>query len=87
MTDEQWIAKARPRGPWVTDDGTPVVMLRKGQRVRFYDGQDRQVGPEHANVYPATVWAYFHGWSDPTAPAWLNAGCRAEVQANSRVRA
>ena len=42
----------------------PVWMRRRGQRVRFFDQDGQQVGPEHANVAPAVAYAlYAEGWS------------------------
>jgi hypothetical protein len=46
-------------------DHTPVWMYRKGQRVRFFDKQGIQVGPEHRNVVPAIIWAAANSWIDP----------------------
>jgi hypothetical protein len=43
-------------------------MRRKGQRVRFFDVRDRQVGPEQKNVAPALLYAAHMGWSDLTGP-------------------
>jgi hypothetical protein len=60
---------------YVTDQGVEVWMYRKGQRVRFFDRAANQIGPEHHNVYPATVWLFFQGWSSPRNPEWFNAGC------------
>jgi len=59
---------------------------RNGQRVRFYNTDGIQVGPEHRNVAPAIVWAAFHGWLDPAQPA-LSLACTDEVRANSTFRA
>lgn len=56
--------------PYQTPDGDVVYMWRKGQRVRFYAADARQVGPEHRNVVPAVAWAHAHDWFDPTCPAW-----------------
>lgn len=70
-----------------TDEGVPVFMFRKGQRVRFFDADATQVGPEHRNVAPALTWAHYHGWHDPSAPLWLTIGCQAEARANHRGRA
>jgi hypothetical protein len=39
-----------------------VWMFRKGQRVRFYDEDGQQVGPEQANVAPAVAYARSQGW-------------------------
>ena len=43
-----------------TPDG-PVWMFRRGQRVRFYDQDGGQVGPEQANVAPAVAYAQSQG--------------------------
>lgn len=42
--------------------GEPRWMQRRGQRVRWYDGDGAQVGPEQANVAPALAWAASRGW-------------------------
>lgn len=42
--------------------GTPLWMFRKGQRVRFYDSNGQQVGPEQANVAPAVAYARSQRW-------------------------
>ena len=47
-----------------TPDG-PVWMFRKGQKVRFYNSQGQQVGPEQANVAPAAAYAHSQGWRSP----------------------
>lgn len=53
-------------GPsYVTGDGTPVFMFRKGQAVRFYDGSGQQVGPDQTNVAPAVAYAHSQGWAPP----------------------
>jgi hypothetical protein len=63
-------------GPsYITGGGTEVWMYRCGEKVRFYDRSANQIGPEHSNVYPATVWVFQQGWYCPTSPQWLNAGC------------
>jgi hypothetical protein len=74
---------------FVTDEGVELWLYRKGRAARFFDCHGDQVGREHPNVYQATVWAYAHGWYNPTAPAWVNAGCAAEVHASTldRLRA
>lgn len=56
-----------------------VWMLRKGQKVRFYDAAGEQVGPEHANVVPACCWAAGQGWIDPSCPD-LSVACTLEVR-------
>jgi hypothetical protein len=64
---------------YITDEGVEVWMYRRNQRVRFFDRRGSQVGPEHANLYPAVIWAHAHGWNDPSAPRWLNYGCAREA--------
>jgi hypothetical protein len=49
---------------------TPVWMWRRGQRVRFFDAQGNQVGPEHKNVVPALIYAAANCWIDPEEPWW-----------------
>lgn len=73
----------RPWGdtPWQTDDGREVRMRRHRNRVRFFTASGEQVGPEHANVVSAIVWAVANGWTDPTTPAWLAREMRAEIAA------
>lgn len=66
---------------YVTTDGRPVWMERKGQKTRFLDAEGSQVGPVHANLVPAIIWARAHKWRDPSLPGWLNDGCIAEVAA------
>jgi hypothetical protein len=58
---------------YVTDQGVEIWMYRKGRKVRFYDCVANQVGPEHANVIPAMMWALANGWSSPTNTQSLNA--------------
>jgi hypothetical protein len=84
---DAWRAKAKQWGTYVTDDGATVTMERgRYNRVRFYDEAGEQHGPEHSNVAPAVVYTAYHGWYDPTAPAWLNAGCIIEVRADTRFK-
>jgi hypothetical protein len=62
-------------GPsYITDHGDEVWLYRQGQKVRFYDRSGNQVGPEHRNLYPASVWLFAQGWYRPTSPRWVNAG-------------
>jgi hypothetical protein len=42
-----------------------VWMWRKGQRVRWYDAEGNQVGPEQSNVAPAMAYALSRGWRQP----------------------
>jgi hypothetical protein len=86
MTDPGW---GKPYGsiPFLTDEGVEVWLYRKGQRCRWYDAAGNQVGPDQRNVAPAYTYAMFHGWTDPSVPAWLSAGATAEVRRNLRVRA
>jgi hypothetical protein len=51
---------------YLTNDGTPVWMFRRGQRVRFYDGVGNQVGPEQGNVAPAIAYAHDQRWAAPS---------------------
>jgi hypothetical protein len=64
---------------FITDEGVPVFMWRKGQKVRFYTAEGVQVGPEHANVFPAMCSAWSAGWVDPRNPM-LSLMCRLEVR-------
>ena len=47
---------------YLTDEGVTVTMWRKGQRVRFYDDEGNQVGPEQSNVAPAVAYIHANGW-------------------------
>lgn len=49
-------------GTWSTADGTIVKAYRKGQKVRFYDADGNQHGPEQSNVAPAFAYAEANGW-------------------------
>jgi hypothetical protein len=63
-------------GPsYITERGTEVWTYRCGQRIRFYDRSAKQVGPQHSNIYPATVWAFQQRWHSPTSVPWVNDGC------------
>jgi hypothetical protein len=66
---------------YITPEGQTVFMYRKGQRVRFFDADGNQVGPEHHNVAPATAWAAAADWTDPDSPAWLDQAVKREVRA------
>ena len=79
MTDAQWRSKASSWGQYVTEDGTLVTMMRKGQRVRFYDAEGEQHGPEQANVCPAVIYAAWRGWINPSSPM-LSLACISEVR-------
>lgn len=57
--------------PWITDTGLQVWMWRKGQKVRFLTATGKQIGPTHANVYPAMNKAI--GISEPEVMAWYRA--------------
>lgn len=73
-----------PSSPsYITTDGTPVWMWRKGQRVRFLTSDGVQIGPEHSNVGPAICSAAAAGWVDPSNP-WLSMMTTIEVRAGSR---
>jgi len=63
----------------VPSSGICVWMFRKGQRVRFYDTNGWQVGPEHKNVAPALYWAASEAWIDPFHPN-LSLACTVEVR-------
>lgn len=53
------------KGPhFRTPDGKELTMRRKGQKVRFFDQDGKQVGPEQMNVVPATAAAHAAGWLD-----------------------
>lgn len=74
-TDPRW---GKPYGDteqphYVTHEGVGVWMHRKGQRVRFYDAQGHQHGPEHANVAPAVCYAAWCGWRDPSMSEQVSA--------------
>lgn len=69
------------RPDYVTTDGIPVWIERKGQKTRFLDAAGEQVGPVHRNLVPAIVWARGQGWRDPALPDWFNDGAIAEVAA------
>lgn len=75
----------RPYGhnPMVTDTGIEVWMWRKGQKVRFFDCNGQQVGPEHANVVPALLSVWKRGWRCKDHPKWLQDGCIKEAQAST----
>jgi hypothetical protein len=45
-----------------TQEGDFVWMFRKGQKVRFYNQDGQQVGPDMANVAPAVAYANEQGW-------------------------
>ena len=64
---------------FITETGTAVWMWRKGQRVRFFTSQGVQVGPEHANVFPAMCSAFAAGWIDPNLPTYVNWLCQVEA--------
>ena len=50
-----------PCPAYQTPEG-PVWMYRKGQRVRFYNDDGLQVGPEQSNVAPAVAYAMSQCW-------------------------
>ncbi|MFN2592342.1 MAG: hypothetical protein ABR532_05860 [Candidatus Dormibacteria bacterium] len=77
-----WAKKPEHWGDFTTEDGTVVHTLRKGQRVRFYDDEGNQHGPEQPNVYPAFMWVYAcTEWYRPN-DIWGTILCRREVRAN-----
>lgn len=49
---------------YLTDEGVQVWMHRKSSKVRFFDAQGEQVGPEQPNVFPAIVFAHYSNWQD-----------------------
>ena len=49
---------------YLTDQSVRVWLHRKGQRVRFYDADGKQVGPEQSNVAPALAYASRNKWID-----------------------
>jgi hypothetical protein len=53
---------------YTTDTGVEIWLYRKVQKIRFFDRAANQIGPEHSNVYMATVWAFAHGWTNPSHP-------------------
>lgn len=67
------------RVAYISTDGIAVWMRRKGQRVRFYDARGVQRGPEHGNVYSATIWAAANSWIDPDSPS-ISLACILEVR-------
>lgn len=64
---------------YVNEVGGEVWMYRRGQKVKFFDRAGNQVGPEHANVLPATMWAFANGWANPSTPYWLRDGYERET--------
>lgn len=68
---------------YITTEGTPVWMWRKGQRVRFLAADGTQIGPEHSNIAPAMCSAAAAGWIDPDRP-WLSMMTTIEVRATSK---
>ena len=79
-----WAKNPDHWGTYSTEDGTRVEMLRKGQRVRFYDADGVQHGPEHKNVAPAITWvAAETNWVD-TNDAYLGMLVRKEVRETAR---
>ena len=71
---------------WLTSDGVRVGMWRKGQRVRFFDADCVQHGPEQSNVAPAIAFAMRQGWTDTMMPAGLNEGAQRGAAAGLRER-
>ena len=49
--------------PYKTPSGKYVWMLRKEQKVRFFDRLGNQIGPEQRNVAPACAYADSKHWS------------------------
>lgn len=52
---------------YVKPDGTKLTMYRKGQKVRFFDDEGKQHGPEQDNVAPGVAYAMDQGWKSPGA--------------------
>lgn len=77
------------RPDYITDEGVEVWIERpaKGsrsqQKIRFVTVQGEQVGPIHANLLPAVVYASYHGWRDPSVPDWFNDAAIHEVRSNA----
>ena len=68
MVDPKFGEMYGPGPHYVTQpDHAPVWMYRRGQKVRYFSEAGEQVGPEHANVIPAVIWAAAHGWIDPSS--------------------
>lgn len=83
------VAWGKPYGrdPFYTSQGHWAWMFRKGQRVRFFNAQGRQVGPEQRNVAPAIVYTIRKGWIPAgTLPEhfWMLAQGRKEVSSGCR---
>lgn len=76
-TSPSWGEPYGPGPHYQTTDGRLVTMFRKGQKVRFYDQEGHQVGPEQSNVAPAIAYAQHNRWRsittrmarNPTSPA------------------
>lgn len=83
MSPKPWGEPYGGERDWLTPEGVTLTMRRRGCRVRFYDDAGNQIGPEHANVYPAMVAAFAAGYRDLSAPRWLSDGCAAEVKRRS----
>jgi len=77
--------KTAMNASFITPDG-PVWMWRRGCRVRYFNTEGVQVGPEHSNVYPAMLAAFAAGWQDPNISRFANLMCKREVLVTSRVR-
>jgi hypothetical protein len=52
------------------DTNQPLEMRRKGSKVQFFNWHTSEpVGPEQANVAPATAWALSNGYISPALAA------------------
>ena len=74
-----------PEPAYRTTDGVEIWMWRKGQKVRFFDAEGNQHGPEHKNVAPAVYWAAYNGWMIPDHP-FLSLAMTDEVRSKSTFR-
>ena len=61
MTTTTWGEPYNFDPAYQTPDG-PVWMYRKGRKVRYFDADGRQVGPEQENVAPAVAYAHSLNW-------------------------
>lgn len=62
--DVNWGGPYMSSVAYLTPDG-PVWMRRRGSRVRYYNADGIQVGPEQDNVAPAVGYAHSQGWGNP----------------------
>lgn len=72
-------------GHYLLPDGRTVRLIRGSRnRTKFLDDSDKQIGPDHANVVPAIVYAAAMNWRDLDSPPWLDVAVRYEVQNQMR---